>query len=71
MNRKEHALNGILHIPKLHVHPSVVLILWISAQPEKRFNLLLGLIKINLSVLMESIIKSLEINKNTPLFLPV
>ena len=45
--------------------------LWLSAQPEKRFNLLLGLIKTNLSVLTKSIIKSLEINKNTPLFLPV
>ena len=38
-NCKEHVPYGILHIPQFHVHPSVILMLWLSAQPEKRINL--------------------------------
>ena len=37
-NCKEHAPYGILHIPQLHAHPSVILMLWLSAQLEKRGN---------------------------------
>ena len=38
-NCKEHAKYGILHISQLHVHPSVILMVWLSAQSEKRINL--------------------------------
>ena len=40
-NCKKHAPYGILHmyIPQLHVHPSVILMVWLSAQPDKRINL--------------------------------
>ena len=37
-NCKEHVPYGILHIPQFHVHPSVILMLWLSAQPEKKIN---------------------------------
>ena len=37
-NCKEHVPYGILHIPQLHVHPSVILMLWLSEHNQKKEN---------------------------------
>ena len=50
---------------------TVVFMLWLSAQLEKRINLWLNLIKNTFIGSDKSIIKSSLINKNIPLFLPV